>query len=629
MKLSLRNKFLMPTLIIIILGMATSSFIGYTYSKQALQKTLTHQIKQVVNSLDLIVKSWVNDRRMDAETWARQGVFISALENKDARQGANQEMAQLKKTYPYYEDIVLVDSNGDIKSASNPKIIGKVNLKDREYFKEAMKGKLFVSEVIKSRVTGKGIFSIATPVKANGVQKGIFCCIVDVSNFGVLFVDSVKVGEKGYAAIFQGNGQVIAHPDKKNILEMNMNDYEFGREMLQRGSGMITYSLGGVEKETAFKKVDGLGWTIAAVVPTEELLAPAKRIGYITLLVALGVVFLAGVVVFLIAQSIVKPVTRISGGLSDGATQVASASGQVASSSQTLAEGSSEQAASLEETSSSLEEMASMTKQNADNAAQADGLMKETNGVVKKANESMVELTTSMADISHASEETSKIIKTIDEIAFQTNLLALNAAVEAARAGEAGAGFAVVADEVRNLAMRAADAAKNTASLIETTVKKVNDGSELVQKTSEAFKEVEERSVKVGSLVEEIATASHEQSEGIDQVNRAVGEMDRVVQQNAASAEESSSASQEMSAQAESMHGLVRELVSLVTGGNGASPKSRKAGKGKSASAPAPFHRKEMIQSKQAKAITSGKQGGKEVNPEQVIPLENDDFSDF
>ncbi len=163
------------------------------------------------------------------------------------------------------------------------------------------------------------------------------------------------------------------------------------------------------------------------------------------------------------------------------------ASGQVSSASQQLAAGSSEQAASIEETSSSLEEMSSMTSQNADNAGCADNLMKEVNQVVGQANASMTELTTSMAHISQASEETSKIIKTIDEIAFQTNLLALNAAVEAARAGEAGAGFAVVADEVRNLAMRAADAAKNTADLIEGTVKKVSDGSDLVTKTNDAF----------------------------------------------------------------------------------------------------------------------------------------------
>jgi len=252
--------------------------------------------------------------------------------------------------------------------------------------------------------------------------------------------------------------------------------------------------------------------------------------------------------------------------MDEGADQVASASGQLSGSSQSLAEGAAEQAASIEETSSSLEEMSSMTKQNADKAHEADNLMKESTKVMERANQSMNELNTSMTEISKASEETQKIIKTIDEIAFQTNLLALNAAVEAARAGEAGAGFAVVADEVRNLAMRAADAAKNTAGLIEGTVKKVKDGSELVITTNEAFTEVATSASRVGELVGEIDAASNEQAQGIDQVNKAVGEMDKVIQQNAANAEESASASEEMNAQAEQMKGAVSELVALVGG---------------------------------------------------------------
>ncbi|MFH0729824.1 MAG: methyl-accepting chemotaxis protein [Pseudomonadota bacterium] len=284
-------------------------------------------------------------------------------------------------------------------------------------------------------------------------------------------------------------------------------------------------------------------------------------------------IFLGGIVIigaagfifaFVMARSISRPITDAVIGLNEGANQVASASGQVSSASQSLASGSSEQASGLEETSSSLEEMSSIIQQNADNAAQADNLMKTTQQVVFNATESMSQLIKSMVDISQASEETSKIIKTIDEIAFQTNLLALNAAVEAARAGEAGAGFAVVADEVRNLAMRAADAARNTANLIEGTVKKVRDGSALVGRTNEAFSEVAGSAAKVGGLVAQIATASKEQAHGIDQVGKAVAELDKVVQQNAAIAEESASAAEEMNAQAEQMKGFVEMLVTII-----------------------------------------------------------------
>jgi len=281
-------------------------------------------------------------------------------------------------------------------------------------------------------------------------------------------------------------------------------------------------------------------------------------------LVSLACIGMIVPITFIFSNLLTKPVNRIIESLTRGADQVASASAQISSSSQSLAEGASEQASSLEETSSSLEEMASMTRQNADNAQQADTLMKEANQTVGTANTSMIELTTSMEEISKASEETSKIIKTIDEIAFQTNLLALNAAVEAARAGEAGAGFAVVADEVRNLAMRAADAARNTSDLIEGTVKKVKDGANLVTSTNEAFNEVSTSTSKVGELVGEIAAASQEQASGIEQVNKAVAEMDKVVQQTAANAEESASASEQMNAQAEQMKAVVGELVNVV-----------------------------------------------------------------
>jgi len=207
-----------------------------------------------------------------------------------------------------------------------------------------------------------------------------------------------------------------------------------------------------------------------------------------------------------------------------------------------LAESASEQAASIEETSSSLEEMSSMIKLNADHGNEAHVLMKDANRVVGEANDSMGRLIASMEDISTTSEETQKIIKTIDEIAFQTNLLALNAAVEAARAGEAGAGFAVVASEVRNLAMRAAEAAKSTAGLIEGSGKKIKTGAELVRVTNEAFAGVSRSTSKVGELLAGIATASNEQAQGIDQINKAVAQMNAVTQQNAASAEGLSSA---------------------------------------------------------------------------------------
>jgi len=363
----------------------------------------------------------------------------------------------------------------------------------------------------------------------------------------------------------------------------------------------------------------------------EEASKAASQTRSFLFLLGGGAVILGGLIAFFLTRGITRPINLIIASLNAGAEQVSSAAMQVSSAGQSLAQGASEQAASLEETSSSMEEMASMTRTNAGNANEANSLMNESGRVVEQANQSMTELIQSMKDVSVASEETAKIIKTIDEIAFQTNLLALNAAVEAARAGEAGAGFAVVADEVRNLAMRAAEAAKNTADLIEGTVNKVKGGSELVGRTAEAFSQVASSSTKMKELVEEIAAASTEQSQGADQINKAINEMNQVTQQVAANAEESASAAEELNAQSEQMKGYVEDLVALVGGKKG----SRQVPAGRKAASLAPKFRQAAAAVPQGvKLLGNGKETarrtvGKGRSPEQLIPLEEGAFQDF
>jgi methyl-accepting chemotaxis protein len=464
---------------------------------------------------------------------------------------------------------------------------------------------------------------------------------------------NIKVGKTGYVYVLDSKGHYVISKDGKRDGEdiWNAKDdsgnlfiQEICKKALALGPGEIAeqeylWKNPGDPKPrmkiARIKYFKSWDWVIGVGSYEDEVLKAANQIeklgnrSNIIFLFILGLSLIGALFTWwIISRGIAKPINRTIENLTEAGEQVASASGQVSSASQSLAEGASEQSSSLEETSSSLEEMASMTKQNADNANQADTLMKEANQVVGRANQSMGDLTTSMEDISKASEETSKIIKTIDEIAFQTNLLALNAAVEAARAGEAGAGFAVVADEVRNLAMRAADAAKNTSNLIEDTVKKVKDGGDIVKTTNEAFTEVSTSASKVGELVGEIAAASNEQAQGIEQVNKAVAEMDKVTQQSAANAEESASASEEMNAQAEQMKGVVEELAAIVgrradrSAGSGKQStvgNKTKASTRKTLTAPA-----KMLRDKEG-AVHEGR----EVKPDEVIPMDEGDFKDF
>jgi len=374
------------------------------------------------------------------------------------------------------------------------------------------------------------------------------------------------------------------------------------------------------------------------ILTDEAMLASAQNTQMSVSAVSAVAVLLGLLLSWIIVRGINRALRRLAHGMGAGADQVAEAAGMSSGASQSLAQGASQQAASLEEASSSMEEMSAMTRQNSENAGQADDLMREAEGEVATANQMMKDLTAAMDKINAASTEMAKIIKTIDEIAFQTNLLALNAAVEAARAGEAGAGFAVVAEEVRNLAMRSADAAKNTSSLIENTIKAIQKGNESTHQTQDAFKEQMGAARKIGELVNEIAAASSEQAHGIAQVNIAVAEMDKVTQQTAANAEESASASEELNAQAEQMKGFVEDLIQIVGGSSSA---ESKAGSGRTSTAmlqvgiSARDGRKGMktvlpvpkTSSSKRGLLTSGKT--RTVSPEEIIPLEDDGFKDF
>ena len=327
------------------------------------------------------------------------------------------------------------------------------------------------------------------------------------------------------------------------------------------------------------------------------------------------------ILAFFITRSVNGPLRRIMAALRSAAEQQRAASEEVASSSQQMAEGASEQASSLEETSASLEEMSSMTKQNADNATQARSMAKSTREGAEEGQSATDRMSLAIQKVKKSSDETAKILKTIDEIAFQTNLLALNAAVEAARAGEAGKGFAVVAEEVRSLAQRCAQAARNTASLVEGSQQDA-DASVLVSgEVTAILANIVSNSRKVEQLVDEVSSASAEQAKGVDQINVAVAQMDQVVQNNAASAEEAAGASEELSAQAESLLGVVSELVTLVGGGAG----YREQVEGPARRGSDPTYRPERREDR-GLALRHGHTAA---ISEQALPMEADEMSKF
>jgi methyl-accepting chemotaxis protein len=299
-----------------------------------------------------------------------------------------------------------------------------------------------------------------------------------------------------------------------------------------------------------------------------QMLATSIRQRRISLGVFALTLLVSGVVVTrTIRGAVVSPIRSVAEQLERSASEVTAAASSVAGSAQSLSRGASDQAASLEETSASMEEMASMTRQNAASTEQAAARMADAEKSVTEANAALGDMVTSMTAIKQSSDQVSRIIKTIDQIAFQTNILALNAAVEAARAGEAGMGFAVVADEVRALAQRSAQAAHDTADLIEASIARSNDGEARLSQVTAAMQAITASTTAVKVLVDQVSGASRQQAQGIDQVSRAITQMERVTQSTASTAQESADASEGLKHQAAAAKALVARLAGLVDGG--------------------------------------------------------------
>ena len=633
-KKSLRFKMILGGIIGVLVPLLVVGVFSALKASSALEESAQSQSVEVAKGLANMANLFVQEEmKIAAQIAVNNAVIEAAVVNatgaKDSAEAAKAAVeltAIVKESGNQYETIFIAGADGKVFADGVNGTYKGIDLSDREYVKTAKSGKVNSGNVILSKVTGKPVLMSGAPIYSKSKELvGIVGTAVN-TDFLAEKVAGTKLGQTGYGFAIDKTGLIIAHPNKDLILKLNTTQEEgmkgFATRIVAGETDAEPYIFKGVKKMAGFAPVPLAGWGICITQDYGEFMAPAYHLSWIIFIIGIVFLVVAVVAVSFFARGIAVPIGHVANDLGDASEQVAAASSQVAAASQSLAEGASEQASALEETSSSLEEMSSMTKQNADNAAQAKALTMEAKQIVDKVGDQMSRMVTAIQDVTKSSEETGKIIKTIDEIAFQTNLLALNAAVEAARAGEAGAGFAVVADEVRNLAMRSAEAAKNTSSLIENTIVTVKNSRDLTEQTQEGFKENVAISGKIGQLIDEIAAASSEQAQGIGQIGKAVAEMDKVVQQTAANAEESASAAEEMNAQAVQMNGYVANLLTIVDGdaaqqsaGNDEKPAVQKTGK-------------PMIK----KLLHAGSdilKQGKPVRSQPAVGMAKGDFKDF
>ncbi|MEZ4524801.1 MAG: methyl-accepting chemotaxis protein [Desulfobacterales bacterium] len=566
MRLNLRNRFLVPTIVLVIAGMSILTMVSYVNSMKFLEKSVSDQLVRISESSQNITEFWLRELMGNLETWSRWKSLAWAVQDsymaEKIRKPVNTYLEGLHTAN--YEVISLANAKGEIVCASDPAVIGTSNLSGEKYFQEARKGSPFVSEVRKSEAGGKAVFVISFPV-GEGSETGVLSAVTNLERFAEEQILSIKTGNTGYACLYQEDGLLISHPKKEKILHENIRSYDFGQKMMLEKKGIVRYAENGREMMAAFDRIDPVGWTVAVTASVSELNAPLKKMGTLLFFLSLTVVLAVSVLIFLIAGTVTKPFGRIVRGVEESMDRVTLISGQIEALGRQVAEGTSEQASSLEESSASLEETSAMTRQNAENAEKASRFVQEDAvpgfGIMAERVKRMSEAMKATVEVGG---KTAAIVESINKNAFQTNLLALNAAVEAAHAGETGAGFAVVAEEVRNLALHAATAAGDAAKLIAETQNRIGDAWESGQMVAEIMGKNTETVQKVKFLVDDICAASGDQARGIGHISMAVAEMDKVVQENAAGAQTAATSSEEMNAQVKQVRRLIGELTALM-----------------------------------------------------------------
>lgn len=490
MRLSLRVKFVVPVLALIVLGMSVSGVMSYFKAKALLKEIIYEGVENLSGSTAKILSSWVDDRKLDIKIRSQSNLYRAAVlkstEGETARKETDKALLALKNENKYYEGLNIINSEGDIVSGSNPAIIGKINLSGRDYFRDAMGGKHVVSKIIISKATGNPVFVIASPLNGkSGVVNGVLMSIVDVNSFNEDFITPIKIGDTGYAYVYDEIGRFIAHPQKEMILKINIGKFDFGKEMIKLGSGLVEYEWGEdkIEKMVAFTKEPSLGWTVAVGANNEELMGPAKELGLISLIIGLIVSAIALVGVTILVHKMVQPINSIKDNLKD----IAQGEGDLT---QRLAVSSKDEVGEMGTWFNSfLDNMQSMIKDISSNA-----------GSLTEASSGLSVISGQMSsDTATASEKTGNVSQSADEINSKINAVAVameQAATNLNMVAAATEQMTTNAGEMAKTSEKAQGTTSNAVSRSEKVLEKVNrlgDATQAISEVTDVITEISEQ----------------------------------------------------------------------------------------------------------------------------------------
>ena len=596
--LNLKAKFLIPTLILVLLGLGTITVFSSWGARNTLVDILERDAQEVTKALSGNVSNWIASIKRDAATWSTRHEFLDYESTE-----AFDSLTRLNKANPLYVGISLLNQEGLLICSTTPGAAQNLNLADRDYVKTAMRGEVGLSDLNLSRVTGLPLVAVAAPIIKNSSVIGVLFCTVNIPALTDYFFKGIDTGKGGYIMMFNSKGGFLSHPQIEEMGKLQTTPH-YVTQMLEAKNGILEFKTDtGEDYIAAFTSEPQLGWVIAACYQADELYANLSKRELVSVATGVGVLLITALLIYLLVRSIttplqktVKVINELSQGEGDLTARLEATSrdevGQLALalnifieklwdlvsqiktgsiSINTLAtemnknnseinERTQQQASALEETSSALEQMTGSVQNNAASALEASRKANQTFEMAQQGGKTLNETMYSMKQVTEASSKINEIVNVVNEIAFQTNLLALNAAVEAARAGEAGKGFAVVAGEVRSLAGRSADASKEIQTLITDSVNKIQASNQSVLNSDEILKSIITSIQQANDTISEITSASQEQSSGIGEISNAVQHMDQGVQRNSQMVSDNFDLSKQLSESAQDLVDLVSKF---------------------------------------------------------------------